>query len=136
MRRGVSPPDLDHDATTTRSFGPRRGLPNGRAVIGALLVTVAATGTFALAAADDTGPGNDYLVVIADIESGDAIELDDVALEPMQLPPRPPRTHCRPLGGSKVRPRSTAFLPVRYSMSATSTARRSSTASPFPVSTS
>jgi hypothetical protein len=87
MSRSAALSDFDHESAASRAFAPRRGLPNGRAVIGALLVTIAATGTFALATVDDTGPDTEYLVVLDDIEVGDAIDLDDVAFETMQLSP-------------------------------------------------
>jgi hypothetical protein len=87
MKDLVLSPDSNTGARSSRSFAPRRALPNGRAVIGALLVTIAATGTFAVATADDGRPDREYLVVVDDIKAGAAIDLDDVAFEAMHLSP-------------------------------------------------
>lgn len=69
-----------------RRIERRVGLPSGRAVIGGLLVAVAAIGTFlayAGATADDT---IEVLVAARDLRSGDVIGRDDVALVPVELP--------------------------------------------------
>ena len=66
---------------------PRRGLPNGRALVGALLVTLAAVGSFAVATAGNDGPGTEYLVLDSPIEAGDPVMLSAVSLEPMELSP-------------------------------------------------
>ncbi|MEZ5243916.1 MAG: hypothetical protein R2707_02375 [Acidimicrobiales bacterium] len=87
MSRSVSLPATDTETHAPRSFAPRRGLPNGRAVVGALLVSVAAIGTFALATTDHGDPDTRYVVMLDDIEPGDAIGLDDLALEPLLLSP-------------------------------------------------
>ena len=71
---------------TARRIVPRRGLPTGRALVGALLVTVAAVGAFSVAAAGDNGPDTAYLILVNDVEAGDSIELSDVELAPMTLP--------------------------------------------------
>lgn len=73
--------------TAKRRILPRRALPNGRAVVGALLVTVAMVGTFTFAERGTAEPSSEYLVVVADIEPGDTIELDDVVFEAMELSP-------------------------------------------------
>ena len=70
-----------------RSFAPRRALPNGRAVIGALLVATAAVGTFAVATHDPDDAGTAYLVLVDDIEPGETLAPADVRLESMVLPP-------------------------------------------------
>lgn len=76
---------------STRSAGhtitPRRGLPNGRALVGALLVTIGALGAFALATGGADGPATSYLVATRNLEAGAAITLDDVRFEPMELSP-------------------------------------------------
>jgi len=66
---------------------PRRGLPSGRALIGGLLVTLAALGSFAVATAGSEGPGTEYLVLSVPVAAGDTITLTTVALEAMELSP-------------------------------------------------
>ena len=66
---------------------PRRGLPSGRALIGGLLVTVAALGSFAIATAGSEGPGTEYLVLSSPVAAGDTITLTTVAFEAMELSP-------------------------------------------------
>jgi hypothetical protein len=70
-----------------RSFIPRRGLPTGRALMGALLITVAALGAFAVATSADRGPTTEFLVLANDVEAGSGVELDDVTLVAMTLTP-------------------------------------------------
>ena len=73
--------------STDRIIRSRRGLPSGRAVAGALLVTVAAVGAFAAASRGGDGPNHQYLVLTRRVEAGTPIGSADVTLEPMQLPP-------------------------------------------------
>ncbi len=68
-----------------RVIAARRGLPNGRALLGAFLVTAAALGTFALATGGDEGPSVAYLVLQGDVPAGGAITLGDVEFVPMEL---------------------------------------------------
>lgn len=70
-----------------RTIRPRRGLPNGRAVVGALLVTVAAVGTFAAAGRGESGPDTAFLVITRPVEAGTPVSLDDLAFQPMDLSP-------------------------------------------------
>ena len=69
-----------------RTIAPRRGLPSGRAVVGALLVTVAAVGAFAAAGRGQSGPHESYLVTTRRVEAGTSVQAADLRLEPMQLP--------------------------------------------------
>lgn len=69
-----------------RKLVPRRRLPSGRAVVGALLVTVAAVAAFALAGRDDSGPGTAYLVANRPLPEGMPVEIEDVSFQPMTLP--------------------------------------------------
>ena len=78
---------------------PRRGLPSGRAVLGALLVTLSAVGAFALASRNDQVPDTSYLVVTQIIEAGQAVNLDDVALIPMTLPHKVARNAVSSMSG-------------------------------------
>lgn len=70
-----------------RLIRPRRGLPNGRAVVGALLVTISAVGAFAAATRGQGGPSTSYVVATRPVEAGRPISIDDVAVEPMELSP-------------------------------------------------
>jgi Flp pilus assembly protein CpaB len=70
---------------TKRSFTTRRTLPSSRAVVGALLMTIAAVGAFSIATDADRGPTTEYLVLVDDIEPGDRVEPDDIAFAPMTL---------------------------------------------------
>lgn len=81
-------PDAAAPAAAKRSIVSRRSLPNGRALVGALLVTVAAVGAFVFASGGDSGPATEYLVLLRDIDAGDSISDTDVAFEPMTLSPQ------------------------------------------------
>lgn len=78
-------------ATTDASDAPRRverrvGLPSGRAVVGGLLMALAAVGTF-LAYADATADDTiDVLVAARDLTPGQTIQAGDVELVPVELP--------------------------------------------------
>lgn len=69
-----------------RSLRPRRRLPSGRAVVGALMVTVAGVGAFTLAGRGGGDPGELYLVASEPVEQGAAVGSGDLALAPMLLP--------------------------------------------------
>lgn len=81
------PPTTPPDPSPTRRIAPRRALPNGRAVVGALLVTTAAVGAYAVARAPQEPVGTAYVVLRHDIEAGERLTPDDVALESMLLSP-------------------------------------------------
>ena len=68
-----------------RPIRPRRALPNGRALAGALLVTIGALGAFALATGGDDGPTTSYLVSARDLAAGESITIADVRFEAMEL---------------------------------------------------
>ena len=70
---------------TTRVVRARRSLPNGRAVVGAFLVTSAAVGAFLLSGSTATGPSTDYLVVTTDVAAGATLTADDVVAERLDL---------------------------------------------------
>ncbi|HEY1116818.1 MAG TPA: SAF domain-containing protein [Acidimicrobiales bacterium] len=78
-------------ATSEPSEAPRRverrvGLPSGRAVVGGLLMALAAVGTF-LAYADATADDTIQVLVAArDLAPGQMIEAADVELVPVELP--------------------------------------------------
>ncbi len=71
----------------TRVISTRRQLPSARALIGALLVTIAALGSFAVATSGSDGPNTEYLVLRSPIRAGEPVGLADVMLEPMELSP-------------------------------------------------
>jgi Flp pilus assembly protein CpaB len=64
----------------------RRALPSGRAALGALLVAVAAVGTFAAASGATADPRRPYVVARTDLAVGHRIERSDLAVGRMQLP--------------------------------------------------
>ncbi len=80
--------DAVASAGTERSIISRRSLPNGRALVGALLVTVAAVGAFVFANRGNDGPATEYLVVLRDINAGDLVNASDLTYEPMTLSPQ------------------------------------------------
>jgi len=82
-------PALEHaDANIhdLRTISPRRGLPNGRALLGALLISVAAVGAYATATRGSGAPTTRYLVVTSTVAAGRPVGLDDVAFESMDIP--------------------------------------------------
>lgn len=88
----MTAPGPDDDAAPTpappgRAFRPREGLPSGRAVVGALLVTTAALGAFGFASQDDDAPTDEFLVLTDDVEAGETVSLTDVASAAMDVPP-------------------------------------------------
>lgn len=68
-----------------RAIHPRRGLPSGRAVVGALLITVSAVGAFAVATSAPAGPTTRYVVVVDDVAAGETLDRDDVSFAAMEL---------------------------------------------------
>lgn len=70
----------------SHAIRPRRGLPGGRAVVGGLLVAVAAVGIFAAATGVGRGPDTRYLVASRDLTPGTVIEAGDVELVALDLP--------------------------------------------------
>ncbi len=68
-----------------RSVTQRRGLPSGRALLGALLVTLAGLGAFLLATANDGAPTTSFLVLDEDVAAGEFVSAAAVSLEPMEL---------------------------------------------------
>lgn len=74
------------DTGRGRRIAPRRGLPGGRAVVGGLLVAVAAVGTFAAVSGAGQGPGTSYVVAARDVEPGATLTPDDLELSAIDLP--------------------------------------------------
>ncbi|GEM_PF-2154366 len=66
----------------------RRSLPNSRALIGALLVTLAALGAFAATQRGTDGPVTHYLVSTSAISVGESVSLTSVEAQLMTLSPQ------------------------------------------------
>lgn len=92
MTTHPGPPD-SHDeigpapAPSRRVIRARRGLPSGRASVGALLVTLAAVGAFALADRSEGEPQTRYVVVADNVDAGEAIDAADLTTAAMTLAP-------------------------------------------------
>lgn len=85
-------PDAELEAGTespTRAghlVRPRRSLPSGRAVVGGLLVTVAALGTFLAARGAADGPGTGYVVATRPLDTGERIDPGELRIQSLDLP--------------------------------------------------
>lgn len=71
----------------SRPLGQLRGLPSGRAVVGGLLIALAAVGTFAAYTGATAQHRVDYVVAHKALSVGQRISAADLALAPMGLPP-------------------------------------------------
>ncbi len=69
------------------TIGRRPVLPNGRAVVGGLLVAAAAVGTFAAWSGAGDGPTTTYVVAAADLPVGHALAAGDLTLAALDVPP-------------------------------------------------
>lgn len=79
-------PDAGSPASPRRSrSGHSR--PNGRAVVGGLLVTVAAVTVFGAYTRADAGPGQHAVAVRGALPVGHRLTPDDLVVEPVALPP-------------------------------------------------
>ena len=89
MTRSVGAADADPpgDASPERArpLARRSALPNGRALVGGLLVVVAVLGLFGAYRAATTVHTTDYLIVRRDVAAGRRIAAGDLALAPMVL---------------------------------------------------
>ncbi|HEX2851399.1 MAG TPA: SAF domain-containing protein [Acidimicrobiales bacterium] len=72
----------------SRTVRRRQSLPSGRAVIGGFLVAAAALGIYVAWARATAGPTARYVVAARDLAVGSHIAAGDLALVPMDLPPR------------------------------------------------
>ena len=66
--------------------GRRSALPNGRAVLGGLLVAAAAVGTYSAWSGADDAPTTRYAVAARDVAVGEVLEASDVELVAMEAP--------------------------------------------------
>lgn len=85
LQRSGTPID---DGADARRIRPRRGLPGGRAVVGGLLVAVAAVGTFAAVSGAGRGPSTRYYVAARDISAGTTLTADDLEAVAIEVPSR------------------------------------------------
>ncbi len=75
------PRHVDHRQVTRR-----RTLPGGRAVVGALLITLAVLGVFAAWLSATAAPTTSFVVAATALAPGDEIQRDDLELVAMDLP--------------------------------------------------
>lgn len=68
--------------------GRRAALPNGRAVVGGLLVAAASVGTYAAWAGAGEGPSARFVVAARDLAVGEVLETTDLALIALDVPIR------------------------------------------------
>ena len=73
---------------TPRQVRRRRALPGGRAVVGGLLVALAAVGVFASWAASTSAPTTAYVVAARDLTVGERLTRDDLRMATIDLPTR------------------------------------------------
>ena len=73
-----------HEART-RTIRPHRALPSSRAVVGALLITLAAVGAFAVSRRGEGEPSTRYVVLSAAVVPGARVKPSDVAVRAMNL---------------------------------------------------
>jgi Flp pilus assembly protein CpaB len=69
-----------------RRLGRRPSLPAGRAIVGGLLVTVAAIGTFAAYANATAGPTSTFVVAARPLRAGQRVEASDLRTVALELP--------------------------------------------------
>lgn len=76
----------ERDPATHRPLGRRRHLPGGRAVVGGLLVTLAAVGTFAAYSSASSGPTSWVVVTNRSVAVGEHLAASDLRAVPADLP--------------------------------------------------
>lgn len=76
------------DDADGRRLRPRRGLPGGRAVVGGLLVAVAAVGIFAAVSGAGRGPSTRYYVAADDLAAGTVLTSGDLEPVAIEVPER------------------------------------------------
>ena len=79
-----APPRRNRDHPT-RTIRPHRALPSSRAVVGALMITLAAVGAFAVSRRADGEPSTQYVVLTSAIAPGARVKASDVAVRSMDL---------------------------------------------------
>ncbi len=76
------------EGSSGRTLRPRRGLPGGRAVVGGLLVAVAAVGIFAAVSGAGQGPSTRYYVAARDVSAGTTLTEADLEAVAIEVPER------------------------------------------------
>ena len=71
--------------TRSRTIRPHRALPSSRAVVGALMITLAAVGAFAISRQGEGAPTTHYVVLTTAVAPGARIKASDVATRAMDL---------------------------------------------------
>ena len=69
-----------------RHITARRSLPSGRAMLGALLVTLAVVAVFVAAGGTDAAPSTTHVVAVRAIERGATVTASDLGVEAIELP--------------------------------------------------
>jgi len=88
-------PALEHaDAKihALREISPRKALPNGRALVGAFLISIAAVGAYAAATGGPDGPTTKFLVMNTAVSAGEPVDITGISFEAMDIPPDVART--------------------------------------------
>jgi Flp pilus assembly protein CpaB len=73
-------------AVSRRVIKRRRGLPRGRALVGAFLVASAVVGVFGTYLSVIAAPDSAYVVAVEVLHAGDVVATEDVTLVPIDLP--------------------------------------------------
>ena len=76
----------DKPVRPPRPLGPRAVLPGGRAILGGLLVTLAAVGTFAAYATATSGPTHHFVVAKDAVHAGQRLTAEDLRTVSVDLP--------------------------------------------------
>ncbi|MSZ88658.1 MAG: hypothetical protein F2585_04860 [Actinobacteria bacterium] len=108
-RDGTIPSTTESGGATRKRLAPRvRPRPNGRALVGALLVTLAAVGAFIVAGADSEPPTQPVLVARRSLSPGELLTTSDLEIRRVTLPDGfDTRTYSDPaqvVGGAMLAP--------------------------------
>ncbi len=76
----------DGGSSRIRTGGPRRGLPTGRALVGGLLVTIAAVLVFSAYAGAQSRPSTSVVVAGRDLDPGDRLTAADLEVRTIDVP--------------------------------------------------
>lgn len=82
----IAPEEAPEHTPSTRTVRRRRGLPGGRAVVGAFLVTVAAVGVFGAYLSATAEPATRYAVAARDIAPGTRLTGQEFSYVALDLP--------------------------------------------------
>lgn len=78
--------NTQNGAPVRRAITHRPGLPGGRAVLGGLLMAIAAVGVFVAYRGSEGGAGDTVVIAAHDLRPGQQIEADDLRLVAVDLP--------------------------------------------------